>query len=332
MLSWVCLREAGAPTFEFLCYLDVPGDVVRKELFEDGDLIVFTDGSLSDQKLGFSFVIYREADCISPVFEYNAILTSRKTILDAEVKALVGGLGVVLALPYSGKIFLISNCRTALRILSASPAPGPRSHLISPMKRLLDSRCTVFAAWIKGHSGHQGNHRTDTLANTASVASDPFPGTSHSYMSLHLSTATSTELLAWFNCVSHHYHPPPRHSAKHHRHLTRLKSSVLFCLCANKGWSPGDNVVTTPPPPCQCDLSSARDGVHLTVCPATYQIRPPDVGTWIHQDARCNLILRWAARHRYFSVALPTSQVRWISLSQPGYLVPTRHHTCDICH
>ena len=127
MPSWVCPREAGPPTFEFLCYLDVPGDVDRKELFEDGDLIVFTDGSLSVQKLSFSFVIYRDADCISPVFEYNALLTFRKTILDAEATALVCGLDVVLALPYSGKIFLISNCRTALRILSASPAPGPLS-------------------------------------------------------------------------------------------------------------------------------------------------------------------------------------------------------------
>ena len=332
MLSWVCPREAAPPTFEFLRCLDVPGDVVCKELFADGDLIVFTDGSFCDQKLGFSFVIYRDADCGFPLFEYNALLTPRKTILDVEATALVCGLDAALALPYNGKIFLISDCRAALRILSAGPAPGPLSYLIPPMKCLLDSHRTVFAAWIKGHSGHPGNDRADALAKTASVISDPFPGTSHSYMSLHLSTATSTEWLALFNRGSHHYHRPPKRSTKHHRHLTRLESSVLFRLRANKGWTPGDNVGTASPPPCRCDLSSARDGVHLTICPATSQLRPPDVGTWIHLDARRNSILRWAAHHRHFGVTLRTAQVRWVSLSRPGNLLSTRQHTCDICH
>ena len=210
--------------------------------------MVFTDGSFCDQKLGFSFVIYKEANCVLPLFEYIALLTPRKTILDAEATALVCSLDAALARPHRGRIFLISDCRATLRILQTGPAPGPLSYLMSPMKRLCESHHTILAAWIKGHSGHPGNDRADTLAKTPSVASNPFPGTSHSYMALHLSTATSTEWLAWFSRVPHHHPRPSRRSIKYHRHLTRVESSVLFRLHSNKSRSPGDNVSTTPPP------------------------------------------------------------------------------------
>ena len=133
MLTWDRPREINLPLGNFLDCLDVPGDVVCKELFVDGDLIVFTDGSYCDLKLGFSFVIFQDADCIVPLFEYCALLTPRKTILDAEATALVCGLDAALALPHKGKIFLISDCRAALRIFQVGPSPGPLSYLMAPM-------------------------------------------------------------------------------------------------------------------------------------------------------------------------------------------------------
>ena len=196
MLAWSCPRPEEPPAHEFFCCLDISGDVVCKDMFEKGDLVVFTDGSFYDQKLGFSFVIFQDADCIFPLFEYSALLTPRKSILDAEATALVCGLDAALALPHRGRIFLISDCRATLRIFQIGPAPGPLSYLISPLKKLLDSRRTILPAWIKGHSGHPGNDRADALARTASLTADPFPGASHSYLSLHLTTATSTEWLA----------------------------------------------------------------------------------------------------------------------------------------
>ena len=87
----------------------------------------------------------------------------------------------------------------------------------------------------------------------------------------------------------------------------------------------------SPPPPCPCDQLSPRDGLHLTVCPATSRLRPPDIVTWIHLDARRDSVMRWAAHHHYFGITLRTSQVRWISLSRPGNLVPSSRPTCDIC-
>ena len=252
IMTWDCARPEDPLTHEFLCCLDISGDVVCKDMFEEGGLVVFTDGSFRDQKLGFSFVIFQDADYIFPIFEYSALLTPCKTILDAEATALVGRLDAALTLPHQGRIFLISDCRAGLRIFQVGPAPGPLSYLISPMKQVLDSRRTILAAWIKGHSDHPGNDRADTLARTATITADPFPGASHSYLSLHLTTATSTEWLAWFSRVPHHYRRPPRQSTRHHCCLTRLESSVLFRLRSNKGWSPGDNVMVSPPPPCPC--------------------------------------------------------------------------------
>ena len=40
------------------------------------------------------------------LMEYKALLTPRKTILDAEATALICGLDAALALPHSGSIFL----------------------------------------------------------------------------------------------------------------------------------------------------------------------------------------------------------------------------------
>ena len=331
MLAWNRPPEMIPPHENFLDCLDVPGDVVCKDLFAEGDLIVFTDGSFRDLKLGFSFVIFQDANCIVPLFEYCALLTPRKTRLDAKATALVCGLDAALALPHKGKIFLISDCRAALRIFQVGPAPGPLSYLMAPMGRLLNSGRAISATWIKGHSGHPGNELVDTLAKSATTTADSFPGSSHSYLALHLTTATSTEWLAWFNRVPHFYRRPPRRSIKHHRTLTRMESSVLFRLRSNKGWSPGDNIGTSPAPPCLCDPTIACDGDHLTICPMTSRHRPPDIADWIHRDARRDSVLRWAAHHRNFGITLRTSQVRWITLSRPGNLSRNRHPTCLIC-
>ena len=178
ILPWDPPRLDSPSVKEFICCLDESGDVVCNELFKEGDLLVFTDGSFQDQKLGFSFVIFQDADCKFPLFEYNALLTPRKTILDAEATALVCGLDAALTLPHRGRIFLISDCRAALRLLQIGPAPGPLSYLMAPLKLMLDSKRDISALWIKGPSGHPGNELADSLAKNASLVNDPFPGSS----------------------------------------------------------------------------------------------------------------------------------------------------------
>ena len=41
--EWNCPRPEDPLAHEFLCCLDISGDVVCKDMFEEGDLVVFTD-------------------------------------------------------------------------------------------------------------------------------------------------------------------------------------------------------------------------------------------------------------------------------------------------
>ena len=315
----------------FVC-LGISGDVVCKNLFVAGDLLVFTDGSFDGDKLGFAFCIFSDRDCLFPLFEFQGVLTSRKTILDAEATALLSGLDTAISQPHTGTIYLISDCRAALTMFQTEPRPGPLGYLYEPLHRLTAaSTRPIVTSWIKGHSNHPSNDRADLLTRTAIILQDIFPGTSHSYLSLHLTTATSTEWLSWFHKVPHHYTHPPRKGLRHHRRHSRLESSVLFRLRSNKRWSPGDNVGTSTPPPCPCNGSTPRDGTHLTVCPTTSRLRPPDIAAWINQDHRSPSVLRWASCHRYFGIQLHTSEVRWITLARPGNISRSSVRTCSIC-
>ena len=69
ILNWECPRLDNPPDNDFLCCLDVSGDVVCKEMFTGGDLLVFTNGSFQDDKLGFSFVIFQDAECKFLLFD-----------------------------------------------------------------------------------------------------------------------------------------------------------------------------------------------------------------------------------------------------------------------
>ena len=96
---------------------------------KEGDIIVCTDGSFDGNVLSYSFCIFDKVDCRLPLMEFKALLTPRKTILDAEATALICGLDAALAFPFAGSIFLLSDCRAALRILLDSSTTGPLSYI-----------------------------------------------------------------------------------------------------------------------------------------------------------------------------------------------------------
>ena len=296
--SFLVLRRdvSTLSTFKnvFSCQ-DVPGTELISKEFKEGDLIICTDDSFYGDNLGFSFCIFEKEDCLEPVMEYHALLTPHKTIHDAEATALVCGLDASLALPHTGSIFLLSDCRPALMIFLETSPSGPLNYLNAPLSKLAQTTRQILPAWIKGHSGHPGNERADRLAKTATIIKDPFPGITHSYLALHLTTAISTEWQGCFTQVTHEYSRTPRRHTKIHRNLTRLESSILFRLRSNKGCTPGDNVGTTAPPPCSCDNTTPRNTAHIMICSIFSRLRPPDIQDGVHQDHRRPSVLRWGA-------------------------------------
>ena len=120
-LSW--LDEYLPSSKEFL--YDFLYSDERGKTFEKGDVVVCTDGSCNGGVSSYSFCIFEDEGCLKPVMEYSAILTPRKTILDAEATALICSLDAALSLPsFTGAIYLLSNCKAALRIVRVIEEQG----------------------------------------------------------------------------------------------------------------------------------------------------------------------------------------------------------------
>lgn len=67
------------------------------------------------------------------------------------------------------------------------------------------------------------------------------------------------------------------------------------------------------------------------MCPIYSAVRPPDVAQWIHLNSRTPSIMKWIRHHRHFGMKPRLSSVKWINITNPGNLAPTRVHRCSIC-
>ena len=68
LISWQNVLILNDFKSVFSC-LDVPGDEFVSNNFQDGDLIVCTDGSFDGDRLGYSFCIFDKKDCFVPVID-----------------------------------------------------------------------------------------------------------------------------------------------------------------------------------------------------------------------------------------------------------------------
>ena len=134
LVPWYNVSTTDVFKNVFSC-LDVPGDDFVLNNFQEGDLIVCTDGSFNGDRLGYSFCIFDRKECLDSVMDYHVLLTPRKTILDAEATALVCGLDASLVLPHTSSIYLLSDCRSALRIFLQTSSSGPLSYLDTPLSK-----------------------------------------------------------------------------------------------------------------------------------------------------------------------------------------------------
>lgn len=233
---------------------------------------------------------------------------------------MLAGLDCSLTLDFTGRIYLLSESQSALRLFL------PRSHpdLHAPTQKAVSLTSStprpIIPTWVKGHGANPGNIRVDLLARTATRPIVSTPNPSYSYLLYDISTCSSREWTDWFLKSPHYYIRQPTSNRHHHKGSTRLDSIVLFKLRSNKGWHPTDPIGTQPPPPCSCDHSSPCDGHHILSCPIYSLIRSPEITTQIHLDTHLTAVMRWIRHHKHFGMKPRTSPVKWVKLSKPGNL------------
>ena len=304
-------------------------------LLKDDDLFVFSDGSFKDGLASYGFVIFsgyswkRKFSLISN----HGRLTRRKSILDAELHAMVFGLESALELDHFGDIFLLSDSQTALRLFLPQTNPDTTRYRMTALPLTSSTLCLIRPTWVKGHNNNPGNIRADSLARTAVNTIDRLPGPSISHLHLDIRTQLTTEWTEWFLKNTHYYTRRPVHTQRHHKTLSRLDSITLFKLRSNKGWHPTDPIGTQVAPPCACDNTSPRDGLHILSCPIYARHCPPNTTEWVHLDSKTPPIIKWARLHHHFGMKARTSQVRWVNLTRPGNLIPrSTTRQCSICN
>ena len=328
------LIKKNLPILDISLSIDFSGEF-SFDCIEDGDLLVFTDGSFKDDVASFGFWIFSGVswkDNIS-LYEFSKILTPRKSILDAEAIALTTGLRHSIRMNSTGRIYLLLDNQTALRIFSPR-VPRNLQYLHPEIQSILNGNTRpIQPIWIKGHSGNIGNDQADTLAKTATSLFDEFVEPSYSHLNLDISIRSQTEWNDWFDRTKHFYQRRPTRRSLHHWYNSRLDSITLFKLRTNKGWNPGDNIGNQTPPSCICDDTSPKDGAHICQCPVYSRLRPPDilVVEWIHSDKHLVSVIKWIRHHRHFGLKPSTSQVKWINLTKPGNLTRNGTFKCDVC-
>lgn len=162
------------------------------------DLLVFSDGSYKEYVASFGVVIFSGDSWKKGVslFEDHGRLTPGNSILDAETFTMITGLRVALSLPHQGRIFLLSDSQSTLKLFL--PHPGPEFIHLTPLALDLvkDTKHPIMPTWVKGHNGNIGNTQADLLAHTARTSHGilhPLAGPSYSHLKLSIRTQCTTE-------------------------------------------------------------------------------------------------------------------------------------------
>ena len=237
-------------------------------------------------KIGY--VIFSGLSCKNNIslLEKHGRLTPQNSILDAEIYAMLAGLQDSLSLGPTGRIYLFSDCQSALRIFQPRVCSDLHDHTQNAIKLASSTSRHIIPPWVKGHSTNIGNIKADLLARTATspIDCDLTSGPSYSDLYHTIRTQSTNEWTGWFFKKPDDYARKPTANRNHHKGSTRLDSIALFKLRSNKGWHPTYPVGTQPSPPCRCDHTSPRDGKNIVVCPIYSLARSPEIVSQIHLD------------------------------------------------
>ncbi|GBM28771.1 hypothetical protein AVEN_177985-1 [Araneus ventricosus] len=129
-------------------------------------LMIFTDGSKMDVRVGCAFVVfYNKTELDYRKFRLNDL----STVFMAKVIAIQQAVQYVKA-NYLGQVNIISDSRSALMALSAVEED---TDIINNIKEdIKEYKGKITLTWIRAHIGNFGNERADQLAKDATLISD----------------------------------------------------------------------------------------------------------------------------------------------------------------
>ncbi|XP_023237707.1 uncharacterized protein LOC111640190 [Centruroides sculpturatus] len=124
-------------------------------------LVIYTDGSRHDGKVGSSFVVYENN---VEVYNQSIRLHERCTIFQAELYAIKKAITWTIQTQNNETIILYTDSRSAYNIIYSNKL----HHLAEDIRNLIrHATCNIKIHWVKAHQGVTGNERADMLAKYA---------------------------------------------------------------------------------------------------------------------------------------------------------------------
>lgn len=125
-------------------------------------LVVYTDGSKSDNGVGSAFVVYNNK---VEVYNRKYRLPEYCSVFQAELQAISKTLEYLQTIDNLPSTSIFSDSFSSLQAINDRTSKN--ALVINIQKQLHDSRCrgdTVSLLWVKAHMGTIGNERADELA------------------------------------------------------------------------------------------------------------------------------------------------------------------------
>ena len=202
---------------------------------EEGELAIFTDGSLKGGKVEYGIAVYtKESSKEGKTKWEQAVRMEGKDIINAETWAIIKSLHI--ANGTAKKIGIFMDSRNAKDwVLN----PRKEKHMAYMWEELCaatgNKGSEIEILWVKGHAGNRGNERVDAQARKGGEKNKSWEGKSHAASAHAISEERNRGWKKWFNEKEHYYKRQLRRKLKHSKGLTRADTSAVFRIRRNKG-------------------------------------------------------------------------------------------------
>ena len=143
------------------------------EEIEDGEIAIFTDGSLKGGKVGYGIAAYTKKSIQEGKTEWEeAASMEGKGVMDAETWAIIRSIHITNGT--AKKIRIFTNSRNAKDWILGAKKEGHMAYMREELCEATKNKGTeIEILWVKGHGGNKGNERADALARKGGEKIDP---------------------------------------------------------------------------------------------------------------------------------------------------------------